>query len=508
MNGRVSKKLVLYLPRRDDPSRGEPYSADLLPLELLQIAGGPVQEGFEVVLIDANIEVDPLARVLEACEGALCFAASAILGYQVTDGERVARVVRERFPGLPIVWGGWFPTVKPEMYFEGELADAVVLGQGELTFLEVAQALQAGEALEGVAGLALWRDGELLHTPARAMVGFDALPPTPWQLLDFEPYRFRQLELAGDYARHRMPIPQRWKKARAPVSFSFNSSYGCPCNCTFCCSPDVTGRRWKAIEGAVLADQLAELQARFGFEAVRFHDANWSLDERRALAFCARLRENGTELHWNATTEVETVVRYEHSSLDELAESGCHFLWLGAETGTEAMQQRIRKNVPLDRVPEALQRLIDRRITTGCFWIIGFPHETLESMRATVQAAARLKHQFPGYASDLYPFRALPGTEDYQEAKGLGWRLPETFEEWGRCFEWKWNTEANPLPAEIRKQWFRYLGSAAHYDRKVNEGPRWARALVRRLAGWRLRNGNFAFPAEQKLFDLLTRSAT
>jgi hypothetical protein len=126
-------------------------------------------------------------------------------------------------------------------------------------------------------------------------------------------------------------------------------------------------------------------------------------------------------------------------------------------------------------------------------------------MPATLDAAARTKLLFPGCASELYPFRPLPGTPDFEHAAQLGWHLPASFEDWSKFFEWKWHTEDNPLPPDIRRAWRRYLQTAAHYDRNVTEGPRWLRAAVARLAGWRLRSGNYRFPAEQKLFDLCVR---
>ncbi len=43
------KKIVLFLPHSADPKRGEMFSADLLPLELLHIASGPMADGFDVV---------------------------------------------------------------------------------------------------------------------------------------------------------------------------------------------------------------------------------------------------------------------------------------------------------------------------------------------------------------------------------------------------------------------------------------------------------------------------
>src|SRR5882672_2771677 len=168
---KAKKKIVLFLPHRADPTRGEMFSADLLPLELLQIASGPVADGYEIVMIDAMIEPDYLKKVLEACDGALCFASSCILGFQVAHGARVAQAVRAKFPKLPILWGGWFPSVQPEVYFREGIADAVGLGQGELTFWECVQALESGTDLADVSGLCVWRDGKPVYTAHRAVVG-------------------------------------------------------------------------------------------------------------------------------------------------------------------------------------------------------------------------------------------------------------------------------------------------------------------------------------------------
>ncbi len=73
--------------------------------------------------------------------------------------------------------------------------------------------------------------------------------------------------------RHKYPDP--WNlDPNVPVrGFSYYSSFGCPEPCTFCCSPLVTGRRWKAIPGKLLAERLLDLQDRFKFNVMRFQDA-------------------------------------------------------------------------------------------------------------------------------------------------------------------------------------------------------------------------------------------
>ena len=187
-------KIVLFLPHRADPSRGERFSADLLPLELLQIASGPVADGFEVVMIDAMIEPDYLRKIDEACEGALLFASSCILGYQVYDGYVAAKMVREKHPDLPIIWGGWFPSVTPELYIEQGIADAVGIGQGELTFRDVVNCVASGGNLEEVPGLVVNRDGKPVYTDHRPVVGFEKFEPVPWHLLEYD--RYVELQLA------------------------------------------------------------------------------------------------------------------------------------------------------------------------------------------------------------------------------------------------------------------------------------------------------------------------
>jgi len=501
-----SKKIVLFLPHRADPGRGEMFSADLLPLELLQIASGPVAEGYEVVMIDAMVEPDYERKVIEACEGALLFASSCILGYQVYDGYKVAKMVREKLPNLPIIWGGWFPSVIPEMYLEHDIADAVGVGQGELTFLDVVKAVESGEDLANVPGLVVKRDGKIVYTDHREVVGFESFQRVPWELLDYEKYAELQVKPTRMKVRHRFPLPGKWTPENPPRGFSFFSSYGCPEPCTFCCSPLVTGRRWKAIPGRQLAEELAELQQRFKFDVLRFQDANFGVAEKRTKEFCEALVELDVPIHWNGTIEIETIMRYKESTLDLLEESKCHLLWLGAEAGTKEMQDRIKKKIDIDNIPLAIGKLAKRGIVPGTFWIIGYPGETRESMEETLRQAAAIKYAYPIAGSEVYPFRPIPGTEDFGAAVKLGYEPPKDFAEWGDCFEYKYNSQNTPIPDDIRQTWTRYNNTAAIYDQYVQEGPLWMRKLLSKMAGWRLKKGSYELPIEQKLFDLYVRA--
>jgi radical SAM superfamily enzyme YgiQ (UPF0313 family) len=211
-------------------------------------------------------------------------------------------------------------------------------------------------------------------------------------------------------------------------------------------------------------------------------------------------------IHWNGTIEIETIMRYKQSTLDLLEESQCHLLWLGAEAGTAEMQEQIKKHIQIENIPVAIGELARRNIVPGTFWIIGYPGETAESMATTLRVAAAVKHKYPIAGSEVYPFRPIPGTEDFKKAVALGYQPPTDFHDWGKCFEYKYNAHNTPLPEDIRETWRLYNNTAAIYDKHVTEGPRWMRDLLSKAAGWRLKTGRYRFPIEQKLFDVYVKA--
>ena len=499
------KRLVLFLPHRANPAEGLRVAADLLPLELLQIATIPEREGYEVVIVDAMVHDDYMDRLEELCEGALLFASSCILGWQVDHGAQVARKIRAKFPDLPIIWGGWFPSVIPELYLSEGIADAVGLGQGELAFADVVRALDAGEDLASVPGLAIQRDGQTVYTDHRPVVGFDKIPDCPWHLIDFEEYVAKQNEVGDFKLRHKYPDPWDLEPGTPVRGFSYFSSFGCPEPCTFCCSPLVTNRRWKAIPGKETAERLLELHDRFDFNVMRFQDANFGVAEKRSNEFCQTLVDGGAPFWWSGCYEVETIHRYKQSSMDLLKESRCHMVSMGAEAGSEEQQANIKKKIDVDHFESSAEEMNRRGITTGTSWIIGYPGETVESMEETIRRAARLKYLFPRSASDIFPFRPIPGTEDFDKSVELGYQPPRTFEEWGACLDYKLEIDDLQLPEHVVRRWKRYGVASTFYDGLATEGADGIRSLMKKISGWRLKTGRYGFPVEHKIFHMYVR---
>src|SRR6185369_10411241 len=146
-------KIVLFNP---SPWKSRPYFG--LPLALLAISTLPHDKGYPVTIVVQDVDDDPEAQVLEACEGALLFGVTSLTGSMIDEGLTMCAKVRERYPNLPIVWGGTHPSIAPEQTCAHPLVDIVVGGQGETTFMELVEALEAGTPLEDVKGLYFKRD--------------------------------------------------------------------------------------------------------------------------------------------------------------------------------------------------------------------------------------------------------------------------------------------------------------------------------------------------------------
>ncbi len=495
-------KIVLYQPQQTNKVKYGQSNLDLIPLEMMHIAALPKRDGHEVVIVDGSLydQEEAHNRVLQELEGAKVFGTTGILGWMVSDAYTCGEKVKARFPDVARFAGGWFASVMPELYLRAGVFTAVCKGQGELAFHEMVQAIESGADLEGIPGLALWRDGEVFHTEHRPVVGFDELPDPAWDLIDFTPYREGQM--SADSVNHhvRMPGPP-WIGRRKPyVGFTYFSSFGCPEPCTFCCSPEVTFRRWKAKPAEKILDDFEMLMDRWGpVDVVRFHDANFGVAQKRTRAFAEGLLNRGIRIGWNAFIETYSVCHYDEATLDACAASGYYVAEVGAETGHPETMKRVGKPIKGDENYEAAARLHDRDIRASITYIIGFPNEPEESMVATIDQARRVQLRCPKSSTHVLPFRPIPGTSMYREALELGFKPPQDVHAWGDIGEYHLDQTWNVIPERI----LRMRALHNHYTSLYKGIVRERRGLFEKLAEWRLRRDNFTFPVDAPLFMLV-----
>ncbi len=507
------KKIVLYQPKQVDETLGRESSKDLLPLEMLSIAGYPLENGYEVVIVDGSLYhgEEGHRRLLEECSEAMLVGTTGILGYMVTDGWLAISKVKARHPDLPAVIGGWFASVRPDLMLETGLYEAVVHGQGEHAFWEVVQAIDAGEPLDSIEGLSLLRDGQVVRTEPRKIVGWDDLLPMPWQLIDIEPYRQHQLRRASAHDILRMPTPPSIGWGNPYFGVVHVSSFGCPEPCPFCCAPEVAQRRWKAMPAERMVDEIAEMHDRWGFDVLRFHDANIGVHHKRMREFAEKLIEREVRIQWNAFIEVNSILKYDSSTLDLLAESGMYVAEIGTEAADAGMLKRIGKPIRGEENIEAAVEMDKRGIQANCTYIIGFPGESEESMMATIDQCRRLHNAARHARPTTWPFRPIPGTPMWDEAVELGYQGPQTIPEWGSIGEYHM-TETWPgnIPSKVERarRMYQHFVTLSYGNVRGKVGW-WERRAQRRLEDGSYRNARWearAFHLYHRLTEKLSRS--
>ena len=214
------------------------------------------------------------------------------------------------------------------------------------------------------------------------------------------------------------------------------------------------------------------LQDRFKFDVLRFQDANFGVAEKRTKEFCEAMVDLKVPIHWNGTIEIETIMRYSEETLDLLQASQCHLLWLGAEAGTKEMQEHIKKKIKIDQTSP--RRSASSRSGTSS---PGRSGSSATRARPTTRWPRRCGRR-PSSSTPTrsparrsYPFRPIPGTEDFDRAVKLGYDPPKGFDEWGKCFEYKYNAHNTPLPEDIRETWRHYNKHRGHLRHARHRGP-------------------------------------
>ncbi|MGB9431957.1 MAG: cobalamin B12-binding domain-containing protein, partial [Candidatus Acidiferrum sp.] len=202
--------IILLNPRATKPRNRR------FPLSVMAL--GAVLEGREEYeIVDGNIDDNPTQTILDLIRtrDVELLGVTVMPGPQMAAAIIVSRAIRQLHPNLPIVWGGYFPSLYTDAALNARYVDYVVRGQGEDTLLELIDAIRGKRALEGILGLS-YKDifGLHRHNAERLMKGPDAFPRSPF---------------------HRVPV----EKYLRPSFFgkrtaAHHASIGCPFRCSFC----------------------------------------------------------------------------------------------------------------------------------------------------------------------------------------------------------------------------------------------------------------------------------
>lgn len=462
-----------------------------LPMSLLAVAA--MLEGeHDYEIVDGNLEDDPVGRIVELGRRrpltavALTVMPGPQLERAVPDSRRLSR----ELPGVPVVWGGYFPSQHHETVLADGSVDFCVRGQGEHTFLELVRVLEGGGDLSAIAGLSYRLDGAVHHNPNRDVLPLDDLPDWPYHRVEMERY-FHSHYLGRRVATHQ-------------------SSYGCPFACNFCAIVGIVNRRWVAQSPERVASVLRTMKERYGADAVQFHDMDFFIQERRVAEFCDQLTP--LDFSWWALGRVDELMRYRDTTWRKMKASGLKMIFCGAEAGSEEVLERMNKGgkVTPDLTLELAKRMREYGIVPEFSFVMGNPPDPMADVDGTIRFIRRIKRVNPATEVILYMYTPVPqdGTL-LEEARALGFRFPETLDGWvsgdWRQFSLRRDPHNPWLDPRLQRRvrnFERVLN--AYYPTTTDLRLRGIkRAVLRSLGGWRYKTGFYGLPLELRAFHRL-----
>ena len=405
----MTKKIVLFNPQVAEINRKK----GVLPLALLAISSKLAKDGYEIRIFDGTL--DKFDQ--ECLNGALCFGISAMIGYQVHSALQVAELVRKIDPYLPIIWGGWHPSIQPEQTAESCYVDFVVRGQGEIVFYELVKAIENGGGYGHIAGLTYKKNGETVSNPDAPLINPNDLPAMPYHLIDMEKYI----------------SPSEFGKR----SVNYLSSIGCPHHCGFCAEPLVHKRKWMALTAERVVNDLEELVNKFGIDSVLINDSEFFINETRTAAICRGILKKKLNLKWgNANGRADTLLHYSNTTWELMRDSGLCCILVGAETSNEEILRLIDKGTTINDTIKFTKRAKKYSILIKFSLMIGLPvanrDNTLKNeFYKTIDFINMLYKINEDNMFLLFLYTPFPGTPLFEKSIKLGYKAPESLEEWG-----------------------------------------------------------------------------
>jgi radical SAM superfamily enzyme YgiQ (UPF0313 family) len=344
------------------------------PIGLLYIASFIRKHNHDPYVIDVTANKWSLKQVVEFASslnpGVVGISAKTV---NILNANNIAEQLKRKGISAPIVVGGAHITALPqETLRRFKSIDYGVIGEGEVTFLELIEKVVRNESIADVKST-VWRNDirEIVVNPARPLVeDLDVLPLPAWDLLPNFPKGYRHSAL---------------ETKRLPAA-SVITSRGCPFHCTFCDN---------AIFGSIVRHHSAEytlnmirhLKEKYGIKDLMILDDNFLLDKKKLFQICETIVEEKMDLSWYCLSHAKFMTE---ERLRKIREAGCWFIEIGIESGCDRILKFIKKNTTKAEVEQAVKRARAVGLKVKGNFIFGFPTETRDSLEETIQFATHI----------------------------------------------------------------------------------------------------------------------
>jgi radical SAM superfamily enzyme YgiQ (UPF0313 family) len=463
------------------------------PFAVLNLAAA-LDGSYASTIIDGNVDPDFVSTAVGTLEtGHIDVVGVSVMGGpQLRTAILVSRAIRARFPSIPIIWGGHFPTICAESSLNAPYVDYAIRAQGEQTLIELLDAIfgTAG-TLDTIAGLSWRHDGQIVHNPNRAFSTAGLARSLPYERLG-DPRRYFGRTFLG----------QR--------TGGYQAALGCRFRCTFCGVAAMFRGKTALPPAGRLDQELRLLNTKFGMDSIQFYDHNFfdrEVDTSPLLEVLARL-----QLPWWCFARADALLNLSQRSWALVRKSKLRMAYIGAESPSDWLLHDVRKGTRTDQTLEAVELCRANGVIPELSFMLAPPQDPEGETERTFEFIRHIKRLHPKTEIMLYiyaPLPPAPGSKNPQvdravsslrDSDGKPLVFPASADEWA---EQKWltywcHTDTPWLTPQLRERirdFTTVLGCRFPTITDVRSPP-WGKAALQALASWRYRYQRYGRPWE------------
>lgn len=304
---------------------------------------------------------------------------------------RLAEIAKQN--GITVITSSSDAADHFEKYLDRNI-DYVVIGEGEITLIELINKLSKKESdLEKVDGLAFRKGTTTIKTAQRQIIkDLDQLPQPAWDLVKIDEYK------------------NIWLTHNKYFSLNIATTRGCPFKCNWCAKP-IYGNRYNVRSPQKVVDEIEFLQKNFSVNHFWMCDDIFGLKPGWVQEFRDIVKARSLKFKYKIQSRVDLLLQ--EDTIEALSQSGAETVWVGAESGSQKILDAMDKGTTVAQIEKAAGLLKQHNIRVAFFLQFGYPSETKEDIDKTINMVLNLMPDEIGI-SVSYP---LPGTKFYENVK-------------------------------------------------------------------------------------------
>lgn len=466
-----------------------PFAAIMLLATILD------REGYEVKVIDGNrYDIQgSISEIIKEINDSTVFVGFSVMTSQVSWAYKVTAEVKKNYPRLKIIWGGVHPTLYPEQTISDELVDVVVVNEACSTVVALTKAVTQGGDLSGIPGLYFKLKGKIVKTVDFIPDDIKNIPEINFSLID-----------AAYYSRDNM-LPRLYNLSEnETISLPIVTGLGCAYKCTFCINV-ILNRKYRFRTAEEIVDRIEYLQKSYGANFFQFLDEDFFINKKRVFDFINLVENRGLKFYFRPWLRV-SYFKDNYIALDvakRLERIGMVTAVMGAECGSQAILDKIQKQIKVEDTVRAAEVLAKTNIIPKFSFMVGLPGETKRDILATYQLALKLKALNERTDIAILSFAAYPGSPIYSEAASK-YKLEEplSLAEWAKIdfsgYLGFYSVQDKPwiFNKEIFQRMGYYYNLGFRFTHKKGRMNDLLHELLRMIIKLRFKLGWFSFPFE------------